>query len=103
MSRTGLVVLAALAGLSACNRSAPANVAATVNGRAITYAELEKQFQSQFANPGERPSDDQSEIQKLEVLRTLVDGEIMLQRAEKQGLMATDVDVEAKFSELKAP
>jgi len=27
----------------------------------------------------------------------------MLQRAEKQGLMATDADVEAKFNELKAP
>ncbi len=74
-----------------------------VNGRAITYAELEKQFQSQFASPGERQSDDQMEIQKLEVLRTLVDGEIMLQRAEKQGLMATDADVEAKYNELKAP
>jgi peptidyl-prolyl cis-trans isomerase SurA len=43
------------------------------------------------------------EIQKLEVLRTLVDNEIMLQRAEKLGLMATDADVESKFAELKAP
>jgi len=42
-------------------------------------------------------------IQKLEVLRTLVDNEIMLQRAEKMGLMAVDADVEAKFNELKAP
>ena len=78
-------------------------MAATVNGRAITYAELEKQFESQFATAQRGPSDDQTEIQKLEVLRTLIDGEIMLQRAEKQGLMATDADVEAKFNELKAP
>ncbi len=96
-----LIVLAAV--LASCSRSAPANVAATVNGRAITYAELEKQFQSQFATPAGSASDDQVEIQKLEVLRTLVDGEIMLQRAERQGLMATDADVEAKFNELKAP
>ena len=89
--------------LTACNRSAPTNVAATVNGRAITYADLEKQYQSQFATPGERPSDDQMTIQKLEVLRTLVDNEIMLQRAEKMGLTAVDADVEAKFNELKAP
>jgi peptidyl-prolyl cis-trans isomerase SurA len=88
---------------SGCTRSVPANVAAMVNGRAITYAELEKQYQSQFASPAERQSDDQMDIQKLEVLRTLVDGEIMLQRAEKQGLMATDADVEAKYNELKAP
>jgi peptidyl-prolyl cis-trans isomerase SurA len=96
-------VLAALAVLASCNRSATANVAATVNGRSITYAELEKQYQSQFASQGERPSDDQMTIQKLEVLRTLVDSEIMLQRAERMGLMAVDADVEAKFSELKAP
>jgi peptidyl-prolyl cis-trans isomerase SurA len=103
MPRTLAVLIVVFALASACSRSAPANVAATVNGRAITYAELEKQYQSQFAAPAERASDDQTEIQKLEVLRTLVDGEIMLQRAERQGLMATDADVEAKFNELKAP
>jgi peptidyl-prolyl cis-trans isomerase SurA len=96
-------IFAAFAILTACDHSAPANVAATVNGRPITYAALDKQFQSSFATPTASESDDQIEIQKLEVLRTLVDGEIMLQRAEKQGLMATDADVEAKFNELKAP
>jgi peptidyl-prolyl cis-trans isomerase SurA len=37
------------------------------------------------------------------VLRTLIDAEIMLQRAEKLGLIAQDADVEARFNELKAP
>src|ERR1700687_3794686 len=86
-----------------CKRAVPDNVAATVNGRVITYADLDKQYQSQFMSSKERPSDDQMAIQKLEVLRTLVDNEIMLQRAEKLGLMATDADVESKFAELKAP
>ena len=103
MWKTSGGLLALFAVVTSCNRSAPANVAATVNGRSITYAELEKQFQSQFSTPAGGASDDQVEIQKLEVLRTLVDGEIMLQRAERQGLMATDADVEAKFNELKAP
>ena len=90
--------------LASCNRSAPPNVAATVNGRAITFAELDKQYQSQFPAPGENAvPDDQESIQRLEVLRTLVDNEIMLQRAEKTGLMAADSEVEAKFTELKAP
>ena len=53
LSRWSVVVGFAL--LAACNRSAPANVAATVNGRAITYADLEKQFQSSFATPN-RPA-----------------------------------------------
>ena len=42
-------------------------------------------------------------IQKLELLRNLIDNEIMVQRAEKMGLTAVDSDVEAKFNELKAP
>jgi len=88
--------------MAACNRSAPANVAATVNNRPITYAELEKQYQSQFG-PENQANGDQVMIQKLEVLRTLIDNEIMLQRAEKLGLMAVDADVDAKFNELKAP
>lgn len=103
MFRTVPVLLVAVAVLAGCNRSAPANVAAMVNGRSITYADLAKQYQSQFATPGERPSDDQVGIQRLEVLRTLIDSEIMLQRAEKMGLMAVDADVDAKFTELKAP
>jgi peptidyl-prolyl cis-trans isomerase SurA len=86
-----------------CKRAVPDNVAATVNGRVITYPDLDKQYQSQFMSSAEHPSDDQMMIQRLEVLRTLVDNEIMLQRAEKLGLMATDADVESKFAELKAP
>lgn len=99
-----VLVVPLIALLGACNRPAPANVAATVNGRAITYAELEKQFAAQFGGPaGERSSGDQAQIQKVEVLRTMVDNEIMLQRAERLGLMAVDADVDAKFTELKSP
>jgi peptidyl-prolyl cis-trans isomerase SurA len=97
-----LAAVPALVLLIGCNRSAPANVAATVNGRSITYAELDKQFQTQFG-PAEHANDDQTMIQRLEVLRTLIDSEVMLQRAEKMGLMAVDADVDAKFTELKAP
>src|SRR5271154_1837473 len=100
-------VLAALAATliytSACKHAVPENVAATVNARSITYPELDKQFQSQFASSAEKSSDDQMMIQKLEVLRNLIDSEIMLQRAEKLGLMATDTDVEAKITEFKSP
>lgn len=100
-------LLAALAAtsiyLSACKTVVPENVAASVNARTIGYAELDKQFQSQFAASAEKASDDQVMIQKLEVLRTLIDSEIMLQRAEKMGLMATDTDVEAKITEFKSP
>jgi len=87
-----------------CGRSAGSNVAATVNGRAITFEELDKQFQvAQFGSPGEKPSDDQVLIQRMEILRAMIDNEIMLQRAEREGLLAVDSDVEARFSEMRTP
>ena len=69
----------------------------------ISYAELEKNFQSQSMANQEGSSEDQVNIQKLELLRNMIDNEIMVQRAEKMGLTAVDSDVEAKFNELKAP
>lgn len=108
MSRSLLIPFAMLVVLCAvsagCKRGIPEGVAATVNGRAITNAELDKQYQAQFPPaPNAKPSEDQILFQKLEVLRAMIDSEIMLQRAEKLGLMATDADVDAKFAELKAP
>jgi peptidyl-prolyl cis-trans isomerase SurA len=89
--------------LTGCNKTPPANVAATVNSRPITYADVDKQLELQFAGAQDRPTGDELNIRKLEMLRTLVDGEIMLQRAEKLSLMATEADVDAKVNELKAP
>lgn len=86
-----------------CKKAPPANVAAVVNGRPITYAELDKQYQFQFGNMSEKPGQEQLTYQKIELLRSMIDNEIMLQRAEKLNLMATDADVEAKFAELKTP
>lgn len=105
MARIVAVLLTLLSGFLAtgCKKTPPANVAATVNNRAITYAELDKQYQLQFSSSSEKQSDDQVLIQKLEVLRSLIDNEIMLQRAEKMSLMAVASDIEAKFTELKAP
>jgi peptidyl-prolyl cis-trans isomerase SurA len=91
--------------LTACKQSIPPNVSAMVNSRAITYAEVDKQHNLQFGQNAsqEKPSEDEVMIQKLEILRSMIQEEIMLQRAEKLGLMATDADVDAKLNELRAP
>lgn len=98
-----LLIVAYLFTANGCKRTPPATVAATVNSRPITYSDIDRQFQFQFAGGQDRPPDDQTTIQRLEILRSLVDNEVMLQRAEKLGLMATDADVEQKFNELKSP
>ncbi len=99
-----ILLFAVIVASGACGRSSPGNVAATVNGRSITYAELDKQVQfMQFGSPPESIDDDQAVLQRLEVLRAMIDNEIMLQRAEREGLLAVDTDVEAKLSELRSP
>ncbi|HUQ95683.1 MAG TPA: peptidylprolyl isomerase [Bryobacteraceae bacterium] len=89
--------------LNSCKQAAPPDVAAKVNDWSITYADVDKQYRFQLGNMSEKPSEDQLTYQKLELLRTMVDNKILLQRAEKANLMATDADVEAKFNEMKAP
>jgi peptidyl-prolyl cis-trans isomerase SurA len=102
-SRMLVPALAALMFLAGCRKSPPPDVAATVNNRPITYGEIERIYQAQFSTPADHTNDDLITMQKLEVLRTLIENEIMLQRAEKLGLMATESEVDAKFNELKAP
>lgn len=100
---SAVIALAAIAVVSGCKKGAPAGVAATVNNHPITFADLEKNYKMQpMANP-EGISEDEIQIQKLDLLQKLIEAEIMLQRAEKLGLLVTDADVEAKFNELKAP
>lgn len=88
--------------LTGCSSTPPAGVAAMVNSKPITFTEVDRQYQTLFGS-APKAGDDQVTLQKLEVLRGLIDNEIMLQRAEKLSLLATDADVDAKFNELKAP
>lgn len=97
------LLLPGLVLLAACNSKPRADVAAVVNGRDITYAELEKQYLIQYPNGPTDPNDDQTMINKLDLLRQMVDANIMYQRAEKASLLAVDADVEAKLTEMKAP
>jgi peptidyl-prolyl cis-trans isomerase SurA len=95
--------VAAALTLSTCKKAEPAGVAATVNGYAITYAELEKVYQAQFPQPVEGSNEDLVNSQKLDLLGSLITNEIMLQRAQKLGLAAVDADVAAEFNKMKAP
>jgi peptidyl-prolyl cis-trans isomerase SurA len=86
-----------------CKTAAAPDVAASVNGRPIYYSDVDKAYKSQFPGRVEGESEDQVQLRRLEVLRSLIDTELMLQRAEKGGLVATDADVEARLNELKTP
>jgi peptidyl-prolyl cis-trans isomerase SurA len=97
-----LAMGAALA-LAACHKAPPAGVAAEVNSHAIKNDELEKAYQSNYAQQSEGASDDQIMTQKIDLLNSLINNEIMLQRAEKLGLNATDADVDAEIAKMRSP
>jgi peptidyl-prolyl cis-trans isomerase SurA len=100
-----LVFSAAVAALTlaACKHSPPPHVAAVVNNYSITNAELDKTYQSQYAQQSEGATEDQILAQKLDVLSSLITNEIMLQRAERLGLTAVDADVDAEIAKMRSP
>ncbi len=105
MKRLLVYLAAAVAALSlaSCKSSPPANVAAEVNGHAITNSELEKTYQSQYSQQSEASNEDQVLSQKLDLLTSMITQEIMLQRAEKLGLAAVDADVEGEIGKMRSP
>src|SRR5438270_3922198 len=80
-----------------------ADVLAKVNGRSISRAEVERYYENQSASAPQKPTGEQAESLRLNILKQLIDQEIMMQRAEKLGLLATDDEIDRKLNELKAP
>jgi peptidyl-prolyl cis-trans isomerase SurA len=106
VGRTSLIVISAffLIGLSACNRnSSGGDVMASVNGRKIYRTEVDKYYSNQTAGSDQQPTGEQAVSLRLSILNELVETEILMQRAEKLGLLATDEEVDRKLNEIKSP
>ena len=98
---TALFLLFSVTG---CNpKKETEGVMATVNGRKILRTEVDKYYNNQTADAPQKPADEQADTLRLNILKQLVDNEILMQRAEKLGLLATDDEVNAKLAEIKAP
>jgi peptidyl-prolyl cis-trans isomerase SurA len=100
-----LLLTMALASMVGCNHPHSADVLATVNGHAIMKAEVERAYQTQLgeAQQQQQLSAEQSDALRLNVLQVLINDEILLQRAAKMNLTATNEEVDAKLAEMKAP
>ena len=103
-----LLCAAALAALSltvaGCKKERGADVVASVNGHAISRTELDHAFDDQQRNKQDQQqeTEEQAKSDRLQILRTLIDGEIIEQRAAKMNLTATNEEVDAKLTEMKA-
>ena len=57
-------------GLAGCHRSPSADVVATVNGKEILRAELERNYQISLGDNPQKPSPQEADIRRLNVLHT---------------------------------
>jgi peptidyl-prolyl cis-trans isomerase SurA len=97
------LVLLLAAGLGCNSKPAGSDVAASVDGRKIYNADVETYYQNQTAGSEQQPVGEQATSLRLSILRELIDNEILMRRAEKLGLLATDDEVDRKLNEIKSP
>jgi peptidyl-prolyl cis-trans isomerase SurA len=91
--------------LAGCHKGPQQGVVATVNGHPIFQTDVDKLYTTQMAtNPQQAtPTLDQEDSLKLNILHNLILEAEVDQRAAKEGLTATDAEVDAKVAEAKAP
>src|SRR6202790_2816773 len=79
------------------------DVWAMVNGQEIKRDDVDKYYRTAVNPEGQEPSQEEALTLKLKVLDELINNEILLERAKKLNLEASDGEVEDKFTELKSP
>ena len=96
------MLLALAAGCNKPAQHAP-DVWAEVNGKEIKREEVDKYYRTRVNPEGQEPSQEEALSLKLNVLDELIIQEILLERAKKLNLEASDGEVEDKFTERKTP
>lgn len=102
------LVALALAGLvtllfSSC-QAAPKggpDTAAIVNQTEIKNAEVEKVYQTRLKQAAQTPSAEEAATLRLNILSQMVNDEMLMQRAASDKLVASDDEVNVKFTEFK--
>jgi len=79
------------------------DVWAVVNGQEIKRDDVDKYYRTRVNPEGQEPSQEEALSLKLNVLDELINNEILLERAKKLNLEASDGEVEDKFTEMKSP
>jgi peptidyl-prolyl cis-trans isomerase SurA len=92
-----------LATLTACNSQTGGDVMATVDGRKIFRTDVDKYYDNNVASAQQAPTGEQATALRLNILHQMIDDEILMRRAEKLGLLATDEEVDRKYNEIKSP
>jgi peptidyl-prolyl cis-trans isomerase SurA len=98
----GLLSLALSVAITGCNQPPAPDVLATVNGKQIVQADVDRLYKQSLGDSAQAPSREEAAIQRLNILHQLIEDEILQQRAAKLNLVATDEEVDAKITDMKA-
>lgn len=86
-----------------CENTGGGRVVAEVNGYVISAEELEREYRQNIASFSEQPTPDQARLLRLQVLGELIDQQIMVQHAERKGLLAIDSEVQSRYEAFRSP
>ena len=107
---TGTTLATALLALTlaGCTHAHQADVVAKVNGKPILQKDVDTLYQNNLGDAQQQqaqpaPSKEQADIVRLNIVRQLIDEEILAQRAAKLNLTASDEEADAQVNEMKAP
>jgi peptidyl-prolyl cis-trans isomerase SurA len=92
-----------MATLLGCKSQVSGDVMATVDGRKIFRSDVDKYYDNQVLGAQQKPVGEQATVLRLNILRQLIDDEMVMRRAEKLGLLATEDEVDRKLNEIKSP
>jgi len=98
-----LVFAGAISVSTGCYRAPSPEVLATVNGKEIMAADVERIYKQSLGDNALQPSKEVAAVQRINILHQMIQDEIMQQRAAKLNLVATDEEVDAKLTEMKTP
>jgi peptidyl-prolyl cis-trans isomerase SurA len=96
------VFLAGLLAVCGCTHAPSPEVLATVNGKQIMVADVDRIYKQSLGETAQPPAREVAAIQRLNILHQMIQDEIMQQRAAKLNLVATDEEVDAKLTDMKA-
>jgi peptidyl-prolyl cis-trans isomerase SurA len=100
---TCVLALALAVSITGCRHPHNSDVVATVNGKPILRSDMEVRYQASLGDSHQHPSQEQADIVRLNIVHDLIDHEILMQRADKLHLAASDQEVQTKLDEVKAP
>lgn len=82
-------------------QQASGDVAARVNGKEILRSEVETQYAFRVKDAPQKPDEETASLMKLELLRDLIEGEVMAQKAAELKLTPADAEIDARIKVLQ--